>query len=125
MFKEILLSHHQQTLDADKFSQLWKQFGMNEKEDRPLQGLSGGENQALKLVVGLSTMKSLLILDEPTLNLDAVRKDYLKNFIVSSMKTGKSFIIIEHDLPWLPTGHSVIQLAQKDKMLVKESQWTT
>jgi ABC-type Mn2+/Zn2+ transport system ATPase subunit len=124
-FKNILRSVKNGSFDQSLFEENWKAFGLQAKEDRQLSQLSGGENQALKIAIGMASSQSLLILDEPSLNLDQERKNLLRDTIQKSLQQGKSILLIEHDLQWLSAGHNVHKLQIIDQVLRTESQWTT
>jgi ABC-type Mn2+/Zn2+ transport system ATPase subunit len=85
-----------------KFLGLWKDFELDKKEDRELSQLSGGEAQSLKLIAGLALDHELYLLDEPTHFLDVNRKKILASFLRKLLDEGKSLIIVEHDLTWVP-----------------------
>jgi ATP-binding cassette, subfamily F, member 3 len=66
--------------------------------DRTVQSFSGGQQARLLLAAALIQNPSILILDEPTNNMDANGLDHLQNFI---MTTDKTCIVISHDEAFL------------------------
>ena len=60
--------------------------------------LSGGQRQKVLLARGLVAASKLLILDEPSNNLDPTSKDSLYDIISKLNKQGLTIIMITHDL---------------------------
>ncbi|MBE2990390.1 ATP-binding cassette domain-containing protein, partial [Sneathia sp. DSM 16630] len=65
-------------------------------EDKDVRNLSGGDLQFLMLVNKLFAKKQLVILDEPTSNLDVSRKLWLKEYIKRTRK-GRIYVIVTHN----------------------------
>jgi ABC-2 type transport system ATP-binding protein len=51
--------------------------GLDDKADRPIKGFSGGERQRLGIALAQVTYPDLIILDEPTANLDPMGRRYV------------------------------------------------
>jgi ABC-2 type transport system ATP-binding protein len=51
--------------------------GLDDKADRPIKGFSGGERQRLGIALAQVTYPDLIILDEPTANLDHMGRRYV------------------------------------------------
>ncbi len=67
--------------------------------DRRANELSAGQQQRVALARGIVQEADLLILDEPTSNLDPRHQVYVASFLKElSVKTGKSVLMISHDL---------------------------
>lgn len=64
-------------------------------EDKDIKNLSGGDLQFLMLIHKLFTNKQLIILDEPTSNLDINRISWLKEYIKRTRKE-RIYVIITH-----------------------------
>lgn len=76
---------------------LMRDFGILSIADRPCfpeNGLSGGERQKVSLIRGLLQKSELLILDEPTNDLDQESVVVLRNYI---RETKQTVILISHD----------------------------
>ena len=61
------------------------------------ENLSGGQNQMINILNGLINKSKILILDEPTRNLDYKLKKHLKDLILKYKDNHKNIIIITHD----------------------------
>ena len=70
----------------------------NKGGDRIVSTLSGGQQARLLLAAALIQNPSILILDEPTNNMDTNGLEYLQNFIASTEQT---CIVISHDEEFL------------------------
>lgn len=98
--KNIFIKSGPQNFDQDTLEELWQELGLAAISDHELTHLSGGENQSLKLALGLSIKKNLVILDEPAQYLDVKRKATLASFLKRLM-CESYILIIEHDSSWL------------------------
>ena len=61
------------------------------------ENISGGQNQMVNIINGLISKSKILILDEPTRNLDPNLKNYCKQLILLHLNNHKNIIIITHD----------------------------
>lgn len=98
--KDIYINAKPHCFDQDILTRLWKVFDLDQVQDHYLHQLSGGENQSLKLALGLSIKKELIIIDEPSQYLDMNRKAELSKFLGELMQENY-LLIIEHDSSWL------------------------
>jgi iron complex transport system ATP-binding protein len=85
---------------------------------RNFNQLSGGERQRVKIALGLAQQPQILLLDEPTQNLDIGRQVELLSLIRSLTLEGITILAAMHDLPLIEgTFSSVILLSPYDPML--------
>ena len=81
---------------ADKYLKLLK---INELKDKSFCDLSGGQRQKVLLARSLCATSKLLILDEPSNNLDSTsKKELYKMLSELNKKNGITIIMITHDL---------------------------
>ena len=67
-------------------------------KDRHPADLSGGEQQKCAFAKILLSEPDLLLLDEPSKGMDAFAKDELKEILLSLKKSGKTALIVTHDV---------------------------
>jgi energy-coupling factor transport system ATP-binding protein len=76
-------------------------FGLEEyRKSSPLV-LSGGEKKRLTLACILAWDPGVVILDEPTVGQDAIQKEKLVGTIRMLSSTGKTVIVVSHDIEFL------------------------
>jgi putative ABC transport system ATP-binding protein len=76
---------------------------------RPAQ-LSGGEQQRLAVAAAVSGAPSLLVLDEPTAELDRSSAETLLHHIVELRNSGRTFVISSHDPAVAEVSDEVVEL---------------
>ncbi len=111
-------------VNRDRFDLSWEAFNLHRKEDRYLSGLSGGEAQALKLCLVLSIERPVYFLDEPHQHLDPLARRCMAELMGELRKEGKGIVLVEHNLELLPRPATVIQLLQRENLLVVGDTWT-
>jgi len=78
-----------------------EQFGLTEyRKSSPLV-LSGGEKKRLTLACILAWDPEVIILDEPTVGQDSIQKERLAQTIRMLGSTGKTVVIVSHDIEFL------------------------
>lgn len=71
--------------------------GLLEFAERPVKELSGGESRRVALARALVLQPRLLLLDEPTANLDVNQVAALERFLVNLPEQGITVVIATHD----------------------------
>lgn len=85
--------------DYDLARQLLARVGMTGKIERPIGELSGGEQQRVFIARALSVEPRLLLLDEPTISLDACAQDELYDLLRQlKEELGLTIIMVSHDI---------------------------
>ena len=72
--------------------------GLSKRVNNLPSELSGGEQQRLSLARALLINPSLLLLDEPTANLDPYSLNLIEEIILDENKKGKTIILTTHDM---------------------------
>ncbi len=95
--------------------------GLEEERYRAIHELSGGQKQKVALASVLLLQPSLLILDEPTANLDpASRKEFID--LIDSLKQSREIavLIIEHQLDdWVAQTDRVLAMDKAGRLFVE------
>lgn len=80
-----------------KIDQALDVVGLSNFQKRRAKELSGGESRRLALARALCLQPKLLLLDEPTANLDVGQVEALEKFLVSLPHQGMTVVIASHD----------------------------
>ncbi|ESY94374.1 ABC transporter ATP-binding protein [Mesorhizobium sp. LNHC209A00] len=72
--------------------------GLSELAMRPARRLSGGEQQRLALARALARDPELLLLDEPTANLDPAATRAVEEIVRAAAQSGVKIVMASHDL---------------------------
>ena len=88
---------------------------------RVFNELSGGERQRVKIALGLAQQPKLLLLDEPTQNLDIGRQVELIDLLHSLRTEGITIFASIHDLQLVEGNFSSVLLLSPDMPLMKGS----
>ncbi|SEM76721.1 energy-coupling factor transport system ATP-binding protein [Mesobacillus persicus] len=106
---------------SGKIDDILHAVGLTEEKHRPIHELSGGKKQKVALASVLLLNPKLLILDEPTANLDPASRFELIELIYSLKKERKfSLFIIEHQLDdYLHMVDRVIALSRNGNILLE------
>lgn len=101
---------------ADRIAALTQQLGLAEHSHKAVSALSGGLKQRLALAIALLSDPPILLLDEPTANLDAQgRRDYL-NLLAGLRRAGKTILFATHRLEELESLADVVALLEQGRL---------
>lgn len=73
-------------------------FQLEELQDRDGRLMSGGQQRRASLAIGVAMKPSLILLDEPTANLDIATRKYITQFIQTLKEEVEAVIIATHDM---------------------------
>lgn len=83
---------------AVKVSSALEELGISELADRSARSLSGGEAQKVALARAIVFQPSLLLLDEPTANIDPVSMRAMEDCVSRVNARGSTVIIVTHNI---------------------------
>jgi putative ABC transport system ATP-binding protein len=90
---------------------LLEDVGLKERVNHFPNQLSGGEQQRVTIARALSNEPKILLLDEPTGDLDTKNSDLIMNTIVDlNMKKGITIIMVTHDIGLKHYAHRVVRM---------------
>ena len=89
--------------------------GFGHGRDRPTQALSGGEKQRLVLAGALARRPGLLLLDEPTAQLDPDGAALVRGAVTRVVADrATTLLVVDHDAgPWLPLVDRVVEVDRR------------
>ena len=85
----------------NKLEKLTADFALADYLERDLSTLSGGEKQRIALLTALMQDTDILVLDEPTANLDRSGIEQVASYLSILKQEGKTILIAEHRLDYL------------------------
>lgn len=85
----------------EKVQECAEKYGLLSLLDRSIFKLSGGEKQRIAFGAACVLEPKLLVLDEPTSNLDEGTISLLHDLILQKKKEGVTVVIAEHRLSWI------------------------
>lgn len=85
--------------------------------DKSMFEMSGGEKQRIAFACAYATNPDIIVLDEPTANLDIEATTQVANIIGKLKSLGKTILIAEHRLNWLKPLVDRVLLFQDGKLI--------
>jgi tungstate transport system ATP-binding protein len=83
---------------AERVADLLDRVGLAGLAERPARRLSGGEQQRLALARALARSPEILLLDEPTANLDPAATRAVEDIVLTAAESGIKILMASHDL---------------------------
>jgi len=83
---------------ASRVAELLNRVGLADVAVRPARRLSGGEQQRLALARALARDPEILLLDEPTANLDPAATRSVEDIVLAAAGSGIKVLMASHDL---------------------------
>ena len=81
-----------------RIATLLESVGLSDLAQRPARRLSGGEQQRLALARALARDPEILLLDEPTANLDPAATRSVEEIVLAAARSGIKIVMASHDL---------------------------
>ena len=81
-----------------RIAALLERVGLADLAPRPARRLSGGEQQRLALARALARDPEILLLDEPTANLDPAATRSVEEIVLTAAQSGIKIVMASHDL---------------------------
>lgn len=78
--------------------QILHDFGLTELQERDARLLSGGQKRRVSLAIGAAMKPSVILLDEPTANLDIATKKHVIHMLETLKDHVKTVVIASHDM---------------------------
>ena len=100
-------SENEQKIQAKK---LLEMMGLSNKINSKINELSGGEQQRVAIARALANNSKLIIMDEPTGNLDTKKTKELMKYIIKLNKEGKTIIMATHDQSLVNFANRIIKM---------------
>lgn len=91
-------------------AELIQLLGLSQVVNTRVKDISGGQKQRVAIARALLNRPEVLLLDEPTGNLDAYNTDEFLQYLESIKRTGISIFIITHDNRVLPYSDNILRL---------------
>ena len=112
-FADLGLFSRETAMDRESVENALKKTGSLEFADKPLRGLSSGQQQRAHLAQVLTRQAEVLLLDEPTAGLDINGRKLVANLIASERARGVTVVMATHELQDAETADIVMLLAQR------------
>ncbi|MEF8780094.1 MAG: ABC transporter ATP-binding protein [Haloferacaceae archaeon] len=84
--------------DLELVAELLDRLDLSELSDRPFDGLSGGQRQKVTIARALAQQPSVLVLDEPTSDLDVRHRLEVLDVLDEERDRGRAVVMAVHDL---------------------------
>jgi ABC-type Mn2+/Zn2+ transport system ATPase subunit len=75
-----------------------QRMGIDALDHTPLRDLSGGQQQRVYIAQALSRQADVLVMDEPTSNLDAAGREIFKQIVGEEIRRGAMVVLATHDI---------------------------
>lgn len=82
----------------EKFSKMVELLEVGSVIRKPTRQLSLGERMKCEFIMAMLHSPKVVFLDEPTIGLDVIAKERIREFIIEMNKNGTTFILTTHDL---------------------------
>lgn len=109
------VSYKKPQLIRRRVRDLLEQLGLSDKHDTITGELSRGEQQRVTLARAIANSPTMILVDEPTGNLDATTTERVMKLLANSNKAGATIVIATHDDSiYRHSTHRVMELRKGD-----------
>jgi cell division transport system ATP-binding protein len=116
------VSYKQPSQIQKRVKMLLEQLQLSDKHDTITGELSRGEQQRITLARAVANSPTLLLVDEPTGNLDAETTARVMELLIKSNKSGATVVIATHDESiFKNTNHRIMELQRGRMISMKEA----
>jgi ABC-2 type transport system ATP-binding protein len=112
------LNHLSSDLTRKRLKELIDVVGLTEAGDRPVEQFSRGMRQRLHIARGLLTDPEVVFMDEPTIGLDPVGAQELRQMVPKLIVQGKTIFLTTHYMSEADELSSQIAIINKGKIIV-------
>lgn len=113
------VSYKKPNIIAKRVRTLLDQLGLSDKHDTITGELSRGEQQRVTLARAVANSPTMVLVDEPTGNLDAITTQRVITVLKNAHKSGATVIVATHDESiYSHSHHRIIELKQGKMRLV-------
>ncbi len=116
----LLAAGHRRVAAESRALGLLALFGLDQVAGRPFRALSGGEAQRLMLARAVATGPDLLLVDEPTAQLDLATARSVSGTLVHLAQAGSVVVVATHDPGARRACSHVVDLAEQAPRLVEQ-----
>jgi energy-coupling factor transporter ATP-binding protein EcfA2 len=106
---------------ADRIKDSLRQVGLEGLEDRSPFELSGGQQQRLAIATVLAVRPEVIVMDEPTAQLDPVGKTEVLETMRALNKEGYTIVVAEHEIEELATFADRIVALNEGRIILEGS----
>ncbi len=106
----LMLSGRAEKGQGARAQELLDQVGLSEKANAYPSELSGGQQQRVAIARALANNPDLLLMDEPTGNLDSAAEAQIIEILESLNQQGKTIVIVTHNLEIARRAQNVVQI---------------
>ena len=111
---ELACAVRHQRLDAtlvERIAGLLHSLDIADLSERPVNSLSGGERQRVSIARALASDASVVLLDEPTSQLDQGFAHLVARMLLDETRTGRAIVCASHEPELIDTADRVHSLA--------------
>lgn len=115
VLENVILPNHMHKPDQGaeaRALELLERLGISDLKDEEVAKLSGGEKKRVCFARSLINNPDIIILDEPTSNLDEKTADLIKDLLVELNKEGMTMLVVTHDNDFLSLGNKNYEIKE-------------